>query len=350
MTAGKYVLESSTTGDIKPHERTDFWNEHVAALHCRLEQRYQRAEDFVAGTTSQRTESYQLIEFWSEAIEYTRTPHQVRSDPDPDYRLLIPLEGRLTIRQHGQEEYIAKGSAGLVALGKPFQLLHGSGTRALIMTVPARAVDDPLNRLSPLSAGFDLTTGLGRVVGQMVQGLHEERAAISGRQFDAVSDRVVELVCMLAEGDDRAHVPGHLPAVEQMVRRHVRSAAGDPGLNGAALARAVGWSLRQVQLALQQAGTTPRDLIREERLRLVRERLESPACRHLTITEIAHASGFTSPSALSTAFRRRYGMTPRDARRAASELGVTAGPAAGAAVLQSHRTPHSSGAGSPGRG
>jgi AraC-like DNA-binding protein len=103
-----------------------------------------------------------------------------------------------------------------------------------------------------------------------------------------------------------------------MVRRFVRANAADPELTGAAVARRLGWSLRQVQLALQHAGTTPRELIREERLRLVRDRLRSPRHRHLTITELAHASGFSSASALSTAFRRRYGTSPRELRAAAS--------------------------------
>ncbi|WP_269769188.1 helix-turn-helix domain-containing protein [Nocardiopsis gilva] len=80
------------------------------------------------------------------------------------------------------------------------------------------------------------------------------------------------------------------------------------------MARSLGWSLRQVQVALQQAGTTPSELIREERLRLVRDRLRSPAYRHMSITELAYATGFSSASALSTAFKRRFGITPREAR------------------------------------
>lgn len=314
MTMGEYVLESSTTTDIAPHERTDFWHEHVASYHCRLEHRFPRVAAFQGGTESQRSARYHLIEFWSEAIEYTRTAHQVRSDPDQDYRLLVPLEGRMQVRQNGQQTGLERGAAGVIGLGEPFQLLHDEPARALILALPAREVDDPLNRTSPLSSGFDLTTGLGRVIGDMLTGLHQERAELTGRHFDAVCDRVVELVCMLVEGDDRPDVPGHLAEVERTVRRHVREVASDPNIDGASVAHALGWSLRQVQLALQQAGTTPRDLIREERLRLVHGRLQSRSLRHLSITEIAEASGFSSPSSLSTAYRRRYGMTPREAR------------------------------------
>ncbi|MGW0826057.1 helix-turn-helix transcriptional regulator [Streptomyces sp. NPDC002845] len=99
-----------------------------------------------------------------------------------------------------------------------------------------------------------------------------------------------------------------------MVRRYVRDHAADPALTGTSMARALGWSLRQVQLALQRAGTTPRDVIREERLRLVRDRLQCADCAHMTITDLAYASGFSSASAMSTAFRQRYGTSPREMR------------------------------------
>lgn len=34
----------------------------------------------------------------------------------------------------------------------------------------------------------------------------------------------------------------------------------------------------------------------------------------MTITDLAYASGFSSASALSTAFKQRYGVSPREMR------------------------------------
>jgi AraC-like DNA-binding protein len=42
--------------------------------------------------------------------------------------------------------------------------------------------------------------------------------------------------------------------------------------------------------------------------------LQNPAYQHVTITDLAYASGFSSPSALSTAFRKRFGISPREMR------------------------------------
>lgn len=314
MAGETYRVESAETSELWSRERADFWSEHVTAYHCRLDYRFVQPDGFRGGTIRQCTDSYQIVDFWSDEIRYVRTPGQVRQDPDEDYRFLVPAQGELVVRQDDQEARLTPGSGTLFALGEPFELRHDSSTRAFIMTIPAREIDGPLNRTSPLAAGLDLTTGLGHVVNAMVTSLSQEQDRITGAHFDAVCERIVELLCMLAVGDDRPDVPGHLAEVESLVRRYVRRHAADPDLTGATMARDLGWSLRQVQLALQQAGTTPRDLIREERLRLVRQRLRNPAYQYMSIADLAYASGFSSASALSTAFRRHYGQSPRDVR------------------------------------
>lgn len=307
-------MESSAIGDVAPRERAEFWSDHVSSVHCRMDLSFPEDGPFQGGTIQQRTDTYQLAMCWSDQLGYVRTPNQARQDPDEDYRFVLMLSGSAVHHQDGEAAQMMPGSAGLIPVSGPYETLYDR-YKGLCMTIPAREVDGLLNRKSPLTAGLDLTSGLGRVVGGMMTRLHEERDTLTCGEFDAVSDRIVELLCMLVIGDDRPDAPGHLAEVEATVRRYVRDHASNPNLNGEAMARALGWSLRQVQVALQRVGTTPRELIRDERLRLVRGRLENPAYRHMTITDLAYASGFTSSSALSTAFRRRFGVSPRELRR-----------------------------------
>ncbi|WP_274388916.1 hypothetical protein [Streptomyces cavernae] len=186
-------------------------------------------------------------------MEYVRTPGLVRQVPDPDYRFLLPISGELVLRQDGQEIRLPPGTGSLLTLGAPFELLHDSAVEGFVLSVPAQEIDGPLNRKSPLAKGLDLTSGLGAVVDGMLHSLYQQREALTTAHFDAVTDRVVELLCMLATGDDRPDAPGHLTEVEAVVRRYVRDHADDPSLTGTTMARALGWSLRQVQLALQRA-------------------------------------------------------------------------------------------------
>ncbi|MFB4300744.1 AraC family transcriptional regulator [Actinomadura sp. NTSP31] len=277
--------------------------------------------------------AYQLVLRRSDQLGCVRTAGQVRRERADGYRFLLPLDGELTLVQDGREARLRPGTGGLVTLAAPFRVgvapgpgavqgvraRDGAGRgRAFVMTIPAREMDRRLRRPSPVATGLDLSAGLGRVVADMVRAVGEERRALSAPQFDAACDRITELLCVIVAGrQGPAAAPGHLAEVEAVVRRYVREHATEPGLTGAAMAQDLGWSLRQVQLALQHAGTTPRELIREERLRLVRDRLRNPQDRDVTITDIAHATGFSSASALSTAFRRRFGVSPRELRHTA---------------------------------
>ncbi|MFE3327021.1 helix-turn-helix domain-containing protein [Streptomyces sp. NPDC059176] len=308
-------MVEQTTARVEPRERADSWSEQVGFHHTRLDFRYARPDSFSGEMTSQRSDTYDLITWRSDRVEYARTPRLVRQAPAPDYRFVFPLAGELTLRQNDRQIRVTPGSGRLLTLDAPFELLHDPLLRGVILSIPACEIEGPLNRKSPLATGVDLSTGLGRVLHGMLVGLHDERTRLDAAQFDAVTDRAVELLCMLAAGDDRPDVPDHLAEVEAVVRRYARDHAADPGLTGTSMARGLGWSLRQIQLALQRAGTTPRELIREERLRVVRDRLQRPEYAHMTISELACAMGFSSASALSTAFRQRFGTSPRELRR-----------------------------------
>jgi AraC-like DNA-binding protein len=314
-----YLVESATTGDLTPRERTDFWSEHVSSNHCLLDFRYTDPAEFNGKTIRQRTETYQLLKWWSEEVRYVRTPGNVRRDPDEDYRFVVPLTGGILLRQEGREARLEPNTGTMLMMSAPGELIQDAATQAFILTIPAREVDIPLSRMSPVAAALDMTSGLGRVVSYMVTGLYEERDVLTRSQFDGICDRIVELLCMLVTGDDRPDAAGHLGEVEAVVRRYVREHAADADLTGASMAHALGWSLRQIQVALQRVGTTPRELIREERLRTVRERLQNPAFQHLTITDLAYDAGFSSVSALSSAFRQRFGLSPREMRHEAAQ-------------------------------
>lgn len=103
MALGTYVVDSWTTRDVASHERTDLWAERVTSYQSRMSYRYPHTDDFHAGTIRQCTDTYQLVQWWSDTIKYTRTAGQVRHEPDEDYRLLLPVAGELVLRQDDQE-------------------------------------------------------------------------------------------------------------------------------------------------------------------------------------------------------------------------------------------------------
>ena len=98
-----------------------------------------------------------------------------------------------------------------------------------------------------------------------------------------------------------------------MARAFIDERICEPDLGAAAIARAMGVSPRYVQMLFAAAGSTPSAYIQERRLRLAAEQLRRADGR--CITEVAMAVGFNDLTHFGRAFRRRYGVAPRDYRQ-----------------------------------
>lgn len=303
-----YVVDRASTEAFSRDDRTGFWAEHVCRNHGALRFAFDDPAAFRGGTIVQRQGSRQLIEFWSDGIDYDRTTRDVRRDGDESLRLLVPLTGRFRVEQDGSAVAVAPGDAAVVTKARPFSLRQGSAARALILNVAPDADAGGAGR-GPVVLG--VRDGVGAVIATMLASVASQRDAVDGRQFGLVTDTVCELLMRAV----RPPVPAAdtLAVVEAAVREHVRLNASDPALTPARVARELGWSVRQVQLALERSGTTPSALLRDTRLELARRRL-SDGTSSWTIAQIAYASGFGSLSAFGAAFKRRFGVSPREHR------------------------------------
>lgn len=313
-TAGDYLVDCADTRNIAPTERIDYWIDLLSTYQCRVGVDDYRRDDFVGRSFRQRSATYQLVGWRSQPIVYRRTGAHIRADPDDNYRLMFPAHGHIELDISESRMSAEPGDAAVFSMATPFALRQPSGSVAFAMTIPRREIDERIGNTAVEVNPIDFRTGLGRVVNDMASGLFRQRHHLTAAEFDAVCDRLVELLCMLLVGDNAPTARPHLADVEASIRRYVRAHALDPGLNGRVVAEALGWSVRQIQLALQQAGTSPRRLIKEERLARAMEYLRSAGPRPATITDIAYRCGFSSVSAFSSAFRERYGHTPSAVR------------------------------------
>lgn len=308
-----YMIRSASTDSVGQSERMDYWRSLSVKLHGPMRLYYPDSSALQGRLVRQETARYSLDYFGSHRAEASVTQSHIRQSHSERYRLFLVARGSLLARQGDDEMPLAPGSGCPVAPVAPFDL-RLEPAELVVASIPRGEVDACLGDLN-CGINVNLNVGLGRVINRMIFTLLQERDHLTASGFDSVFDKIVELLCLLSLGDDRPTGHGHLDEVEAMVREYVQLHAHDPNLTGAGVARALGWSLRQVQVALQGAGTTPKELIREERLRIACKRLRSPAHRYQTIGEIARASGFGSVSTFNLWFRERIGVSPRNYRR-----------------------------------
>lgn len=291
---------------------TKAWSDLINSI-MPMDQRYRDAAPWHAGLTVQETPAYRLLRWWQrgERTAY-RTPSQIRRCPgDEHYWVVVPRAGVYSLWRDGERTRVPPGFGAVMLLNESCRM-HIPTTDVHAFQVPRAEIDKRVEPGGPLRVVLDLRSGLGRIVRDLVQNVHAEEDVLSDREFNAVCDRIGELLGMLTLGDMRPQ-QAHMTEVETVTRQYVRERIGTAELRLPSVARALGWSPRQLRFVLRQNGMTFRELRQEESLRRARDILRDPESRSVTISEIAARIGFTS-TWFSAAFKARYGETPRDFR------------------------------------
>jgi AraC-like DNA-binding protein len=295
-----------------PANNPDSWTE-LANGFVPMDHQYRDPEIWTAALTAQETAVYRLLRWDQRGLRTcNRTRTHVRDVPGDDfYWIVIPEQGVYSMRFGDDVMRVPPGTATVTGLDVACRL-HIPESRAIAFQVPRTEIDHRLQPRGPMRVVVDMTRGLGRIANDMILSTHAEQADLSDRDFNAVCDRITELLCMVAIGDTQPLRADHAEVAES-IRRYVRKNIGRSDVRLPAVAHALGWSPRQLRVVLQESGTTFRDVRRDEALRTARELLEDP---HATssIRDLATRCGFT-PSWFSAAFKERFGQAPREFRR-----------------------------------
>ncbi|MET9029164.1 helix-turn-helix domain-containing protein [Nocardia sp. NPDC004168] len=278
-----------------------------------MDYRYGDPERWYSGMTVQESAAYRLLR-WEQRGTSTsyRTRTNIRHGPCDDfYWVVIPERGVYSVRYRGEETRARADQAAVTALDDLCQI-HIPLLSAFAIQLPRAELDHRAGPLAERGMTIDLNSGLGRITQAMIRSTHAEQSNLSDHEFNAVCDRIAELLSLISLGETHPQ-RGHHAQVVAQIRQYVRANVGRDDVRLPAVAHALGWSPRQLRSVLQQVGTTYRDVRREEALRAARDLLDDPT-REDPIRELAIRAGFT-PAWFSAAFKARFGETPREFRR-----------------------------------
>jgi AraC-like DNA-binding protein len=249
---------------------------------------------------------------------------QVRQRAEPaaadDLFFAINVVGTGLARQRGREATVNPGDAVVLRRAEgPFSVLrptpsHLIGIRAPRHTLPlAAGRHDETPQLVPgQTPALRLLTGY-------LSALGAHPAPASPELADAVVGHLLELVALslrplrgdLPPAAGRAVRAARLAALKTDIARHL----ADPALSVAAVATRHGISVRYVHKLFEDDGRTYSQVVLGARLDHALRELRDPRCAERTVSAIAGAAGFGDLSYFNRTFRRRYGMTPSEARQ-----------------------------------
>lgn len=316
-------VEQVTTSGLNPAEGRELWAERLQTYESEFDCSF--APDWMAGSAIRaRTNRFQYVSWRCDGTSYRRTPRHIAKDGDRSARLLVPRSGSLSVGYDDKTVLVRAGQAYPVSMARSMRLSHGPGSEILVLALDSEMIARRLYDVGGPAEPIDLRTGLGGSVHALLTSLIRESDVLAAHEFDAVADRLIDLFALTQERVAADAAPGRLGEVARAARSYVQRHLGDRTLSVTHIAAALGWSPRQVQLALKHAGTTTNRLIKEERLIAAYALVTAPGA-HGSITELAAELGFATPSAFSTAFRQRYGLSPRQLRDQTRRAGLNRG-------------------------
>lgn len=248
------------------------------------------------------------------------TPRTLRQRDEPGALFaLIQVAGVSTTVQDGREAIQRAGDIVLLG-GRPNVHLSGDHDQSLVIELRPDRLEGVLGSSRLYTA---LTMEADRPATSLATTFIHELIRVRGQLAPDLAARMASTaVDLLVAGmSDRLsrEVPGslHGTVVVQRAKAHIRAHLGDPDLDPAGVAAAVGVSLRRLQELFHEQGDPVSAWIWLRRLDAAARRLADPGLHHLPIGTLAYGCGFTSPAHFTRRFKDRYGLTPRAYREAA---------------------------------
>jgi AraC-like DNA-binding protein len=319
------VLPSPDGGAAPSGERSnpqDRWASFVAQTLCRFSIRTQREPNFKVEARTRADGGFVVARFNTTAgrAQLERTAAEIRLDGRDAYCLYIPLNGTHELHQRDRDAACAPGAVTLINTAEPYVQTKLGDNDTLYLMMPREFVEQRLIHVEDICARLvSAREGVARLAADTIAALQREAPTMSQQEFLVAGRAAGELVLLAVAGaaDLMANTPSIRASNLARAKRVIRARLTDPDLSLSGIAAQCGLSLRYLHDLFRDDGRTLREYLQGERLLMARRLLETRPVGAATITDVCFACGFANPSQFSTAFRRAFGLSPRDALRRA---------------------------------
>ncbi len=249
------------------------------------------------------------------------TPQTIRRHSKQDkLSVVIRLSGTANSNQYDRAVVQQPGDLIVLDSNKPVTLEYPDPTSSLFIELPREQLEGALGS-SPLYAGLrvggDLPgTSLVRTFFTDLIRVHREMSPDMAERMTRIgTDLIVASIAERLAQDTPRPLQGTV--IVQRAKAYVDANLGDPTLDPAQLAAAMGVSLRHLQQLFHERGHAVADWLWQRRLDVAARRLADPGHAHLSIGVLAYGCGFISQAHFARRFKDRFDRTPSEYRRSA---------------------------------
>ena len=312
-------MESFTTETLQKGGRAQAWNE-IYSTRLAATDFIPQTGNFSAGLKVGDLGQIGLARLVTGPCTIRRTDDHINGSAPRLYSFVIQLNGRGHFHQGNNEAVLSRGDFTMCDNAVPHFFSLDDDAEMLLVRVPGEVINDYLpypdllcGRRLPAAEGLTPTAGvMARSLWQ-----HLERG-FSSAHGDSVAHQLLDIISTsysLAFGPEISGPFFDAVPYERAVS-FIEDYIRDANLSARFIAEALEIQPDELLSMFLRRGDSLRANILRRRLELAARQLRSPRWRGSTVAEIAYGLGFTSVPLFARAYRRRYGTSPGDYRKA----------------------------------
>ncbi|MCD2173466.1 helix-turn-helix domain-containing protein [Rhizobium sp. C4] len=258
------------------------------------------------------------------AQSFERSRYRTARDGLSHYLIQFYVDGRCGDRSWAESEWTRPGDLLVVDLAQPL-MTGATDFTNLNLIVPRRLLAPLL--VSPDAHHMRIIRSelpMVRILRSHVAELMTTGPQLMPAEGLALLQPTLHIVAAILNGEDARDLdePGVNASLHMEIRRFIQADLSNPGLDAETVAARFGISRRKLYYLFEADGGFI-SYLRARRLEAIRSALIDPEQVGRSISDIANQFCFGNRSGLVTAFRRAYGLVPREAR-AFGQAGLTA--------------------------
>lgn len=238
----------------------------------------------------------------------------IDASPRDDVLLSIHLSGTGSVQQAGRSACLTPGAAAIYEADRPYDLRFDRPMSELVLQVPRDRL-----RLRDASIRDSCARVISKSTGSIGVLQYLLLGIVANGCPDELADQLAETALDLLSSTLRPLTIGNGvqptlsgDAVAYSARVFMQRHLADPSLDVEHVARQCGVSRRYLETLFAQQQDSPAAYLRRTRLDRARQLLADPRAR---IADVAFDTGFQDITTFGRAFKRAYGLTPRDYRK-----------------------------------
>ncbi len=311
-------MQVFSTRGLPAPRKLPYWNALSSEAFARMEVRPRDPARFDGELRRESLGSLTLLDVRSSAVRIRHTQAHVRRASAPSYLLLAPLSGDIQICvAHNRTELVRRGELCLIDHAQPYEIEHGDNMRTLCIDIPREHLQDALrNSFDAVGHPLRAASGAARVLATTLRAIATELTpAVHAASFtpefgSGLLGFIAAAYSNRAERATHAATASRYAAILARIEAHL----DDPELSPGTIAREFGFSTRRLRAVLAADELSFSSYVRQRRLERCAERLRQPAWARHSILSIALSAGFNNATHFGHAFRKRFGVTPREWR------------------------------------